>query len=238
MNPKQLQYIKLTSLNAVQNLYTQDYPSVFPLLHGDVTWIDSADNQCLQGKAAVVELLSSIMPSAFPRSAAASFTAPPLSLSCRLLYSDLESCAVLCSCSRGLRQEYCATFLWKACREGLRIYHIHASASSSSPEPILSFTGQRSESYYIKPNDILYVEADNIYTSLICSTRTLKTRQSISAVKDILPDYFLQVHRSFLVNLHYTSGLRRYTLELTNGAQLPIPEKKYKWLKEYLAMHR
>lgn len=245
MTPKQLQHIKLTSMNAVQSLYTQDYSSVFPVLHPDVSLISSADNQYCRGKPAVTEFLSS-MAACMPPSnvwgaavqSAMPASLPAVSLSCQVLYSDLESCTVLCSCSSKKRLEYCATFLWRIYREGPRIYHIHASKSPANPEPVLTFTGRRAESFYLRPDDILYVEADNVFTNLICGFRTLQVRQPISSVKNALPDYFLQIHRSFLVNIHYTAGLQRYTLELTNGAQLPIPEKKYKWLKEYLERFR
>ena len=234
MTPKQLQNIKLASLNAIQCLYSQDYASIYPLLHPDITWINSTDNQCLKGKAAISELMAAAPLSGSPLSS----SLPPGSLSCQILYSDQDSCAILCACSSRLWQEYCVTFLWKACREGLRIFHIHASASPSEKKPILSFLGRRAECFFLNPDDILYVEADNICTCLVCSSRTYEIRQSISAVKTTLPDYFLQIHRSFLVNLHYTASLRRYSLELSNGAQLPIPEKKYKWLREYLEQHR
>ena len=161
-----------------------------------------------------------------------------ISVSCQLLYPDLESCTVLCACSSHNCQKYCVTLLWRICREGLRICHIHASASPTGQEPKLAFTGRHAESFFLRPSDILYVEADNICTNLICVSHTIQVRQSISTAKNTLPDYFLQIHRSFLVNLHYAAGLRRYTLELSNGAQLPVPEKKYKWLKEYLGTFR
>ena len=41
------------------------------------------------------------------------------------------------------------------------------------------------------------------------------------------PHLFLRCHQSYLVNPGYIRNIRRFKLTLSDGTQLPIPEKKY-----------
>ena len=243
MKPQQLQFIYLTTLHSVQNFYQKDPSALIPFLHPDITWIRSRDNQFLTGKAAVTASLSAFL---LPR------TIGPLSLSCRVLYYDHASCTLLCTCNAEHASKHYVTFVWKLEHDSPKIIHIHGSVSVDevsapvenkshimpNPEPNLVFTGQRAERYYLNPHDILYAEADNISSRLICENRILHICQPLSTVQELLPDYFLKIHRSFLVNVNYITALRRYTVELQGSITLPVPEKKYKWLREYLDQYR
>lgn len=235
MKPQQLQFIYLTTLHSVQNFYKNDPSLLIPFLHPDITWIRSKDNQLLTGRTAVAASMSAFL---MPRPVC------PSSLCCRILYCDHVSCTLLCTCNANPSQIHCVTFLWKLEHDQPQLLHIHGTIStetasgSGSPEPNLVFTGQRAERYYLKPRDILYVEADNISSRLICENRVLHICQPLSLVQEILPGYFLKIHRSFLVNVNYITALRRYTVELHGSITLPVPEKKYKWLREYLEQYQ
>lgn len=227
----------------MNHLYQHSPGFLIPFLHPGITWVSSLDNRFRTGREEVSEAL-----------AAFKMPAPCLipTLTFHMLCFDQSSCTALCTCATVHQQMHCITFVWKIEHGCLRLLHIHGSLTPkpapdfTAPEigngtdtnPVLVFTGRRAEKYYLRPSDIFYVEADNVSAHLICADRTVYICQTISMAQELLPDCFLKIHRSFLVNLHYIVSLRRYTVELLNGAALPVPEKKYKWLKEYLDRYR
>lgn len=102
-------------------------------------------------------------------------------------------------------------------------------------EQAIRFTDRHKREYHIFPNEILYVEADNIYCLLICKDQNISVPYPIILMQKLLPAYFIRIHRSFLVNQNFIAALYRHTIMLSNGFRLPVPVKKYQWLKKYLA---
>ena len=98
----------------------------------------------------------------------------------------------------------------------------------------MKFTGLDKQQYYLYPHDIYYVKADNIRSWLICENLAIHIAYPILFMEELLPDYFLRTHRSFLVNQNFITALYHHTLILNNKFRLPVPEKKYQWLKSYL----
>ncbi len=81
------------------------------------------------------------------------------------------------------------------------------------------------------PSDIIYVEADNIYSRIILTDQFIRIPYPIHLMQELLPDYFLRIHRSFLVNQNFITALYPTIILLSNGLRLPVPKKKYQWLK-------
>lgn len=50
---------------------------------------------------------------------------------------------------------------------------------------------------------------------------------SVASLEKQYPRLFLRCHQSFLINPHYLRNIRRFTVTLADGTELPIPEKKY-----------
>lgn len=44
------------------------------------------------------------------------------------------------------------------------------------------------------------------------------------------------VHRSFLVNTAQVRGIRKYAFELSDGTELPIPERRYTDVRREIAL--
>lgn len=105
------------------------------------------------------------------------------------------------------------------------------SANKNSP---IDFTDRFGKHYQISPMDIFYVEADNIYSRIICQEQNIHISYPLSLMEEILPDYFLRIHRSFLINRYYITAFHRRTVIMANGFRLPVPEKKHQWLKQCL----
>lgn len=104
----------------------------------------------------------------------------------------------------------------------------------AAPDALMTFTDCSSHQYRLSPTDILYIEADNIYSRIISRDLTLCIPYPLRLMEELMPDYFLRIHRSFLINCHSVVTLYSQTVLMGNGRLLPVPEQKYTWLKKYL----
>lgn len=70
-------------------------------------------------------------------------------------------------------------------------------------------------------DDIIYIESMKDYVRIFTSKGTIISKQSLTAVEDMLPDTaFARVHRSFIVSL---KNIRSYTAELIETGNTSIP---------------
>jgi two-component system LytT family response regulator len=88
-------------------------------------------------------------------------------------------------------------------------------------------------------DDVLYVMRDNRRVILTTRDDRFSTRESLDDWCQKLPNlFFYQVHKSFLVNLHYVNKYAYSELYLTNGDRIPIATRKqsdfHKYWFEYL----
>lgn len=93
-----------------------------------------------------------------------------------------------------------------------------------SVEPAEASLYFRSDRKMIKvdPEDILYIESIKDYIKVVTTSRTIVTKQSISAVEEMLPgEQFLRIHRSYIISVKKVGS---YTNELVwiDQHELPI----------------
>ena len=84
---------------------------------------------------------------------------------------------------------------------------------------------------YVRPADILYIEADGSYSiikmmdgSSIMLSRLLKDFEI-----QLQNDHFFRISKSFLINMQYVAMYRRIdggTVEMINGTLIPVPRRK------------
>lgn len=193
-------------------------------LHSDIVWIDNLTGQCRYGYYSVT---SSLFQTPRPLHCHISFGHS------HLMNLSMDTCVVSCEYrvhdNNEPGQAYCSSFIWKASEEKMKLIYVHMSPSSSpsAPAGILSIYGRHAEVYRICPEDILYIEASNVYSRICCRSSHIMASQSISSIEKRLPPFFMRTHRSFIVNKQYVRRIYRYGMELSNGAQLPVPEKRY-----------
>lgn len=60
-------------------------------------------------------------------------------------------------------------------------------------------------------------------------------KNSISDLQKQAGDALIAIHRSYLVNPEFIRDIRRYTITLENGTELPVPQRKYDDLRQKLA---
>ena len=101
----------------------------------------------------------------------------------------------------------------------------------------LTFTDCSKICYCIFPHDIIYVEADNIYSRIIQIDHFIRVPYPLHLIQDLLPDYFLRIHRSFLVNLDYVCGCQDGQVLLSQGERVPASRLRERELTQALLRH-
>ncbi|MBD0836417.1 LytR/AlgR family response regulator transcription factor [Aestuariibaculum suncheonense] len=74
---------------------------------------------------------------------------------------------------------------------------------------------------FIKLEDVTYFESDERYVFVYNSKGKFLIEQSLSKLEEKLPDYFLRVHRSIIINTEYVEEIQkyfnsRYSIKLNN----------------------
>lgn len=74
----------------------------------------------------------------------------------------------------------------------------------------------------IRLDGILYIESQRDYVKIKTTEKEISTNQTISYMEENLPgEYFLRIHRSFIVNLNKIEGWSPNEIDLAN-VQIPI----------------
>ena len=147
------------------------------------------------------------------------------------------------------------TFYWTLNHNGdWKVRYIHLSdaallqrynSCSECEKGQENYTDRETEQLiYIKDNDggdvfvneteLYYIEAMKGVLVFYLKNGTIHTRESMSNLERRLSGTFIRIHRSYIVNSKYILRIRRYQIFLKDGRELPVPEKKYNYVKERL----
>jgi len=63
---------------------------------------------------------------------------------------------------------------------------------------------------FIKLNDITYFEATDKYVSIETNKGTFLTEKSLTQLEIQLPNYFLRVHRAYIINTNFVEEVQKY----------------------------
>ena len=109
--------------------------------------------------------------------------------------------------------------------------HIDAAGTGYSGLSFRSVIGKGENivTYFFNSATILWIEStDNGRHSLIHALDgTYKSIEPLRYYETGFSDALLRAHASFLVNPLYVRSLKRFEITMTDGAVLPVPEKKY-----------
>lgn len=195
--------------------------------HSDIIWINNMTGQYLYGYYSVSSGLLSL-----PRPACSQIIyrhSHLLQLNPDTWTITCEYSVFLCSDTKPSSEHFCSSFTWKEEHGEKKLIYVHMSPTLTPrlESLLLSFQGRHAQLHRIPPNEILYIEANNIHSTIHCRAGQVEANQPISQLEGLLPGYFMRIHRSFIVNKQYVRRVYRYGLELTTGIQLPVPEKRY-----------
>ncbi len=97
---------------------------------------------------------------------------------------------------------------------------------------------KRGKQSLIKVENIIYIKGAGIYTELFLQNGTKEIHnKSLENLRALLPDSFERIHKSYLVEMRNAKQIiiepgSKYSLEISNGEQLPIGRTRYKNLQE------
>lgn len=238
----------------IEEFFYGNPEKVLQNFHSDVTWIGAANGQCIRGAEKVSQYISHME---LPRCEVFQKEYQVVAHS-----DDMYVVAgwMEIGASQGGREKFSViqriTFIWKKEEDQLKLMHFHVSnpiefqenseyflrsagkgtfeyvKKSYSQKRRLIACGKHDQTYVLWNKDIVYIEAENTNSVIHCLNRDILSRESISILEKKLGEDFIKTHRSFIVNSRYITGIKRYQLAVKQGIELPIPEKKYREIKE------
>ena len=85
------------------------------------------------------------------------------------------------------------------------------------------------ENVVIPEKDIIYAQADNIYTYITTEGGTYRYADNISALEEELrSDFFFRSNRSYIVNLNFVTAYDKSAITLSNGHKAVLSRTRYK----------
>ena len=89
------------------------------------------------------------------------------------------------------------------------------------------FVSANNEQIKVLVNDVIYVERANRQVTLVTTNGVYKTKETFDEWCNILQNlFFYQVHKSFIVNIHYVTKYRYDEIILNNTIVVPIASRK------------
>lgn len=112
-----------------------------------------------------------------------------------------------------------------------------ADTSASSPAPLFIKTDYRH--VRVDPDTIDYIKGYGEYLQIYIAgaRQPLVTLSSFARIRDSLPASFMQVHRSYLVNMHRVTHVERGRIITGDGAEIPVGDSYKAPLADYLDNH-
>ena len=115
------------------------------------------------------------------------------------------------------------------------IYPVHFNQVYRGYMPVsesgrrIYFQGKDSFALYLLPDTILWVESTNNGRSSIIHTNNAEYHVKATTVEleREHPDFLIRCHRCHLVNPKHIVYIKRFNVTLSDGKEIPIPEKKY-----------
>lgn len=238
----------------MEELYQQESEKITNKLHSDVTWIGAEDGRCIKGRENVSEHIRNIhVPRCeiMEKEYQAVANSDDMYIVAGRIKVHLQGNAEFLNAMQRL------TFIWKIEGGQFLLLHFHVStpidfqtehkhpAILAGKETLqyirelqtqnrrrLAVFGKRDQIHVLWNKEIVYIEAENTDSRIHCLHRDILSRESISDMEKKLGEDFIKTHRSFLVNSRYITEIKRYHLVINQRIELPIPEKKYREIKE------
>ncbi len=99
---------------------------------------------------------------------------------------------------------------------------------------VLRLRGTQNHIYHIKPEDIFYIRADSLCCYIMCAGALYHVRHPMIQLEELMPDYFLRLNRSLLLNTRQVLTVHDDCVEFSNYTKLVISKWKARWLRERL----
>lgn len=108
-------------------------------------------------------------------------------------------------------------------------------AVDKAQSKFIEFTSERRK-VKIEVDTILYVESrDDVVFVVTANGEQYRTKMNISLWSNVLDIRFVRVHRAFIVNKSYVSGMSLGRLKLTSGAEIDVSKRYRNGVEEWFA---
>ncbi len=105
------------------------------------------------------------------------------------------------------------------------------SAGSAENDFILINENKKIHKVYYK--DIYYLESLKEYIRIVKNDGQVVTKSTMDVMEKELPDQFLRLHRSFIININRVDAFTSSSVEM-GGKEIPIGGSYKKWVQERL----
>lgn len=79
--------------------------------------------------------------------------------------------------------------------------------------------------YRIRKDNIIYIESIRNYIYIYTRKRTLKLRKSLKEIIKLLDDVFVQIHKSYIVNMDKIDNISQKDINMIEKINLPLGNK-------------
>lgn len=84
-------------------------------------------------------------------------------------------------------------------------------------------------------DEIRFIEGHNEYLKVhLTSDETLLTHMTFKQITEFLPNYFIQIHRSYIANMKHSVSVERTLVTLDDGTILPVSDTRRNALMQYV----
>ncbi len=109
---------------------------------------------------------------------------------------------------------------------------------SEEPGMVFRLTDVVEQTYFLGEEDILYLESGHNRVYWHTGRGTVEVAGTLTNTESGLPDTFVRIHKSFIVNSRHVETINRCYAELSNGERLQIPVKRYTDVRRKLIVRR
>ena len=107
--------------------------------------------------------------------------------------------------------------------------------SSSSTEECVRYLKCDHRFLRVECDDIRYIEGQSEYLKIhLVSDNPFLTHMTFRQITDSFPDNFIQIHRSYVVNMKHVVSAERTLVVLDDGTRLPVSSSRRYNLLEYM----
>lgn len=84
----------------------------------------------------------------------------------------------------------------------------------------------------VDAQDIIYCESEKRIITVHTRENSWKMYKKLDDIQRELPDYFLRIHKSYLINMNYITGMQQLSVTLLQGQNIPISRSRFTEVNE------